>query len=156
MRRATVSTTIAAPVEKVFETIADVESFQRAIPHIIDIEFLSGQRSGTGTRFRETRETNGKRAITELEITECVTDDRVRMVADSHGTIWDSLFEVRGVPEGTELTITMEAKAHQLAARLATPLVMPLIRSAMKSDLEMVKLYCENGGRPADPASAAW
>ena len=156
MSSATVTTTIAAPVDRVFATIADLESFKRAIPHIVDIEFLTPRRQGVGTRFRETRVTSGKEATTELEITECVANDRIRMVADSHGTIWDSIFSVRPVPEGTELTIAMEARAHQLAARLMTPLVMPVIRSAIASDLELLKRYCEDDGRPADPASGSW
>ena len=149
MSRAVVTTTIAAPLEQVFETIADIESFQRAIPHIESIDFLSEGRSGPGTRFRETRVTGGRRSTTELEITECVANDSLRIVTDSHGTVWDSLFVVRQVDGGTELTVTLEARAHQLFARLANPLVMPLIRDTMEGDLEMIKRYCENGARPA-------
>ena len=149
MSHAIVTTVIAAPLEKVFETIADMESFQRAIPHVESIEFLSERRSGPGTRFRETRVTDGKRSTTELEVTECVANDSLRIVTDSHGTVWDSLFAVREVDGGTELTVSLEARAHQLFARLANPLVMPLVRNAMEGDLEMIKRYCENGCRPA-------
>ena len=34
-------------------------------------------------------------ATTELEVTEYVENDHVRMVADSHGTIWDTVFSVK-------------------------------------------------------------
>jgi carbon monoxide dehydrogenase subunit G len=149
MTRATVTKTIAAPIDHVFETIADIESFKRAIPHIVDIEFLSETRTGVGTRFRETRVTKGRRATTELEVTEYVANDRIRMVADSHGTIWDSLFAVKEVAEGTELTITMDAKAHQLVAKLMNPLVMPMIQSTVEDDLDLVKRYCEAGAASA-------
>ena len=143
MSRAVVRKTIAAPVERVFETLADVESFAQAIPHSVGIEFLSERRSGVGPRFRETRQTGSRKATTELEITECVPNERLRMVADSHGSIWDSLFVLEEVAGGTELTVTMEAKAHQLVARLMNPMVMPAIQSAMESDLDSVKRYCE-------------
>ena len=156
MTRAEVKTVIAAPVDRVFETFADMESYKQAIPHIVDIEFLSERRFGAGTRFRETRLQSGKEATTELEITECAANQRLRIVTDSHGTIWDSLFSFRQVAEGTELTLTLAARAHQLAAKLMTPLVMPAVRSAVESDLEMLKQYCEAGGRPADPASGSW
>ena len=156
MTRAQVKTVIAAPVDHVFETIANIESFKQAIPHIVDIEFLSERRSGAGTRFRETRMNSGKPATTELEITECAANERLRIVTDSHGTIWDSLFAFREVAGGTELTLTLEARAHQLAAKLMTPLVMPAVRSAIESDLELVKRYCEGGANAGDPASASW
>jgi carbon monoxide dehydrogenase subunit G len=143
MSRAVVTKTIAAPIERVFETIADLESFKRAIPHIVDIEFLSERRHGVGTRFRETRLANGRKTTTELEITECVTNDRLRIVTESHGTIWDSVFQLRAVDGGTRLTLTLDAKAHQLLAKLMNPTVMPAIRSAIEGDLGLVKRYCE-------------
>lgn len=147
MTRATVTMTIAAPVEQVFETIADIRSFKRAIPHIIDIQFLSEARRGVGTRFRETREIKGKESTTELEVTEYEPNERLRMVTDSHGTIWDSVWALRDVPGGTELTLTIDAKAHQLMAQLMNPMVMPAIRKAVASDLELVKAYCERAQR---------
>ncbi|MFQ5350082.1 MAG: SRPBCC family protein [Thermoanaerobaculia bacterium] len=143
MTRTTVTRVIAAPVERVFETVADVENFKRAVPHIVDVEFLSQRRRGIGTRFRETRRSKGNELTTELEVTEYVVNDRVRMVADSHGTIWDSVFAVRGVPAGTELTLTMDAKAHQLLAKLTNPLVMRAIQGAIENDLDLVKRFCE-------------
>ncbi len=44
---------------------------------------------------------DGKEAATELEVTEYVKNDRIRFAADSHRTVWDSLFTVkplRGTP----------------------------------------------------------
>jgi carbon monoxide dehydrogenase subunit G len=143
MTRAIVTKTIAAPIDRVFETIADVESFGRAIPDIVSIDFLSQRRAGDGTRFRETRLRNGKEATTDLEITECVANERIRMVADSHGTIWDTLFAVKEVATGTELTLTMDAKAHQVVAKLMNAMVMPAIRGVIETDLDSVKQYCE-------------
>ena len=52
---------IDAPVEEVFNTVAHIEAFRNALPHIIDVEFLTDQQTGAGTRFRETRLMNGKR-----------------------------------------------------------------------------------------------
>lgn len=143
MSRATVTKTIAAPVERVFETIADLRNFKKAIPHIIDIEFLTETHQGVGTRFRETRLIKGRKSTTELEVTEYEPNDRIRMVTDSHGTIWDSVFTVREQGGGTRLTLIMEAKAHQFMAQLMNPVVMPAVRNAVASDLELVKAYCE-------------
>ncbi len=148
MTQATVTKIIAAPLGQVFETIADIENFKRAIPHIIRVEFLSESRTGIGTRFRETRLIKGKESTTELEVTEYVANERLRMVADSHGTIWDSVFAVEEVPEGTALTLTMEARAYQLVARLMNPMVVPLVRGAIEEDLDLVKRHCEEPPGP--------
>ena len=149
MTRATVTKTIAAPVERVFETIADIRNFKKAIPHIIDIEFLGEKRKGVGTRFRETRMIKGRRSTTKLEITDYRENDRLRMVTDSHGTIWDSVWRLEEVEGGTLLTLTIDAKAHQLVARLMTPMVMPAIQSAVADDLDLVKAYCESANADA-------
>jgi len=94
MSRMTVKRTIHAPVELVFKTVSDINNFSKAVPHIVSAEILSDTKSGVGKRFRETRLMNGKETKTVLEVTEFVENDRVRMVADSHGTVWDSLFTV--------------------------------------------------------------
>jgi len=62
--------TIKAPIELVFSRISDVHRFAEVSEDILEIEFLSEKTHGVGTRFRETRDMNGRRATTELEITE--------------------------------------------------------------------------------------
>ena len=120
MSKMVVTRTIDAPVEKVFETVGHIENFKRAIPHIVDVKFLSEQHSGVGTRFQETRLMGGREASTELEVTEWVENERVRIVADSGGTIWDTVFTVAAEGSGTVLEMEMEARPYKLAAKLAT------------------------------------
>lgn len=134
---------IDAPIELVFATVADVRKFSQAIPHIEKVEFLSETQAGVGTRFRETRNMGGKSATTELEVTEYVANERVRVVADSHGTVWDSVFTVRPIEGGTELELVMEARAHSLLAKATTPLARGMISKAIAHDLDAVKTYCE-------------
>ncbi|MEL6213999.1 MAG: SRPBCC family protein, partial [Pseudomonadota bacterium] len=66
---------IAAPVEQVFRTIADIENFAEAIPDIVNIEILSEAKTGVGARFRETRVMNGREANSVLEVTEYREND---------------------------------------------------------------------------------
>lgn len=134
---------IAAPVDAVFATIASIEEFKKAIPHITEVEFLSEQRTGVGTRFRETRLMGKREASTVLEVTEYVENDRVRMVADSHGTIWDTVFTVEPGRAGTQLVMHMETRSHKLLAKLTTKLLRGMIAKAIEKDLNEVKRYCE-------------
>lgn len=97
MAATTVIRTINAPLDLVFQTVADIRNFSKAVPHIVNAEFLSDVESGVGTRFRETRLMRGKEATTELEVTEYSENEHIRIVADAGGTIWDSLFTVRTV-----------------------------------------------------------
>ena len=144
MKPTKLSLSIEAPIEKVFAVIADVEGFLEVVPEIVKVEFLSEQRSGVGTRFRETRMMGKREGATVLELTECVENDHVRFVSDAGGTIWDTVFTVRNVSEGVvELTLVMEVRAYKLLSKLLNPLVMPMVRKAMAKDMEAIKNFCE-------------
>ncbi len=143
MSRTTVVRTIDAPIEKVFDTVAHIENFSKAIPHIVGTEFLSDVKSGVGTRFRETRRMGGKETTTELEVTEYIENDRVRMVADAGGTVWDTLFEVAPESDHVKLTASMDARAYKLMSKLVYPFIKGFVQKAIESDMDSVKIYCE-------------
>ncbi|MDZ7692842.1 MAG: SRPBCC family protein [Balneolaceae bacterium] len=135
--------TVHAPVELVFNTIADIRNFSEAVPDIVDVQFLSEIKSGVGTRFRETRLVKGKEATEEMEVTEYVENDCIRIIAESHGTIWDSLFTVAGNSMDTELKLKLEAKANTLLAKMINPMMKGMIKKAIGKDMNAVKRYCE-------------
>ncbi len=143
MSRMIVTRTIKAPVEVVFKTVSDINQFSKAIPHIVKVEFLSDTKSGLGTRFRETRLMKGKEATTELEVKEFVENDRIRMVADSHGTVWDSMFVVKPDNGQTLLTMTMEAKTDKLIPKIINFMIGGMVKKAVEHDMDAVKAFCE-------------
>ncbi|MCG8562286.1 MAG: SRPBCC family protein [Hyphomicrobiales bacterium] len=141
--RIALSLPIDAPAELVFATISDIQAYAKAVPHIEDIAFLSETRTGLGTRFRETRRTGGTVMTTELEVTEFVENARQRLVADSHGAVWDTLFVVAPRNGASELSVTMEARAYAVLAKLAMPAMKSAIGEAIERDMAAVKAYCE-------------
>ena len=143
MRPITVERFIRASPRRVFETVADIREFSKALPHVVKVDFLSEKKTGVGARFRETRLMKGKESVTELEVTEYISDDRVRMVADSHGTVWDSVFSVAQLEAGTTLTLVMEARAHRWLPRLINSLIRGVVTKAVEKDLDLVKQFCE-------------
>lgn len=143
MSRVVVTRTIAAPVATVFRTVADITHFSRAIPHIVNVEFQSAVRSGVGTRFRETRLTNGREMSTELEVTEYAENEHVRIVSDAGGTVWDTVFAVEAAGGRTALTMTMDARPYRWHARLTVPFVLRMVRTAIEKDMDAVKTFCE-------------
>jgi hypothetical protein len=147
MTRTMVTRSIDAPLEVVFDTISDIRNFSKAVPEIVGVEFLSERHSGVGTRFRETRLMRGRESATVLEVTEFADDDRIRLIADSHGAIWDSEFTVRQHAGATELTLTMEARPHGLLARILVPFTRGFVEKALEQDMDAVKRWCEEGPR---------
>lgn len=144
MTRVAVSRGMTAPPEVVFRAVTDVANLPRLDPDIVKIEFLSERRSGVGTRFRETRLMKGKEMVTELEITEWTEDRAVRMVADSHGTVWDTRFTIEPVGGKTQLTIAMDARPHKLMPKLLNPLMKGMFRKGITKHLETVAHWCES------------
>ena len=149
MTSVTVTRRIAAPVDAVFRTVADIRQFSQVAPQIVGIEFLSDVQSGIGTRFRETRLMNGQEVSTELAVTEYVENNRVRIVSDAGGTVWDTVFTVVPAEGSTELTMVMEARPYELRARITTPLIAGAVRKAVEQDLDAVKDFCERAAEPA-------
>lgn len=143
MTTTTMSYLIDAPVETVFDVVAHIENFSQAIPAITDVEFVSEQRSGVGTRFRETRVMGRREATSELEVTEYEEGAAIRLVADEGGSIWDSRFTTTAEGDGTRLEFTMVATPHTLGARVLNPLTKGIVAKAIRGDLEAVKAYCE-------------
>lgn len=139
----TVTRVIDAPVAKVFETVAHIEAFSKVVPEIVKVEFLGEQRTGVGTRFRETRRMKGREMSVELEVTEYEPGKRVRIVADTAGTVWDTVFEVQPKNGKTLLTMAMDARAHTLMARIFNLLIKGMVRKGIERDMDAVKAHCE-------------
>ena len=147
MPNVTVTRRIDAPVDVVFRTVAHVEQFSQAVPHIVRVEFLSEVKSGVGARFRETRMMMGREASTELEVTEYVENERVRIASEAGGALWDTVFTVAPDGAGTELKMVMDARPQTLSARTALPLIIGTVRKAVEQDMDAIKSFCERPSR---------
>ncbi|MFT7680295.1 MAG: hypothetical protein ACI8QC_004301 [Planctomycetota bacterium] len=127
--------------ESVFTAISDVPGLPNTNPEIVEVEILSTQTSGVGTRFRELRRMGKRELVTELELTEWDPPRSVRMLADTHGTVWDTLFTVSPVEGGTLLKLDMDARAHALLPRLLNPLMKGLFRKGLVKHLDALESY---------------
>ena len=134
---------IDAPLEAVFQTVSDVRNFRDAVPHITNIEFLTDQHVGAGTRFRETRSMNGREQSVELEVAEYVENDRVRMISDAGGTVWDSLFTVTEEAGKVTLDMQMDIRPYKLLSKIMTPLIRGMVVKGVAADMDAVQTYCE-------------
>ena len=146
MKSIQTSRLIEAPLNRVFQTISDARNFCKAIPHITKVEFISEQEVGVGTRFRETRIMNGRTESVELEVTEYVENDRIRLVSDAGGTIWDTVFTVAETSEGVDMKMNMDVTPHTFLARIMNVLIQRMVVKGVESDMDSVKQFCESKG----------
>ena len=134
---------INAPLEKVFKTISDASEFSNAVPHILEVEFLSEIHEGLGTKFKETRLMNKRKASTILEVTEYHLNERIRFISEAGGTTWDSLFTAKQEKNHIALTLEMQAIPHNFFARILNRFIKGMLEKALNDDLHSVKTFCE-------------
>src|SRR4051794_20916701 len=146
MASLTVVRTIRSPASTVFETIADPRIYAQAIDGVTNLEILPGPASGSGLRFRQSRTLSGRSGTMDFEVTEYVPDTRVRIVNETHGTVWDSVFTLEPAAAGTTLTMRMDAHPGRLLPRLMMPIVLLIIRKAVERDMDAVKKFSEVRG----------
>ncbi|WP_020401620.1 SRPBCC family protein [Gracilimonas tropica] len=139
----TINKKIEAPKEQVFEIVADIRNFSKVIPEIKNVEFLSEQQYGVGTKYKETRDMNGREASTVLEVTELVENEHIRLISDAGGTVWDSIFKVEEKEGGTELSLVMEARPYKFLPKIIAPFMKGFMRNAIEKDMDATKRYCE-------------
>jgi len=145
MTRIVAKKLISASRDVVFDSVSNFAEMPNTIPDIVGVEFLTKQHSGVGTRFRETRRMGKREMVTELEVTEMEAPERIRIVTDSHGTVWDTVFSLEERGADCELCIDMDARPHALLQRFLTPLMKPLFRRGIKKHLSFLKRHCEAG-----------
>lgn len=143
MSSITVIKQINAPKELVFKTVSDIRNFSKAVPEIVNVDFLTTREYGVGTKFKETRNINGREVSTDLEVTEFEENEYIRIVSDTMGTLWDSTFTVKEKEGGTELILTMDANAYKLLPKLINPFMKGMMQKALEKDMVAVKNYCE-------------
>ncbi len=145
MGRTTVTRTINASTERVFDTIAHIENYSKAVPEIVKVELLSETKRGAGTRFRETRKMGKREVASVLEVREYAPHQRVRMVSDQGGTVWDTVFSIEpSADNAVELKMVMDANAYKLMAKIFNPMIKGMIKKFIEKDMDAVKAYCED------------
>lgn len=147
MKPVTVRVDIAAPADRVWSLVSDIERGHKAIPAIKRIEFLSDRRTGLGTRWRETRIMFGRDATEDLEITGWLPPHEYTVSATSHGCEYRSVLRVAPSGAGSTLEFEFSARPFTLSARIMGGIMLPLMRKAMvkalANDLAGIKSAAE-------------
>jgi uncharacterized protein YndB with AHSA1/START domain len=167
--RIEVSRHVAAPASRVWDVITDLGGSPEVLASVTRIELLEGPDPlEVGTRWRETRSMFGREATEEMTVTAVEPGRSYRVVAENHGTRYESTMAVR--PQGEDdavLSMTFSAEATSLASKVMSTTVGRLFvgstRKALEQDLADIASAAElgprdpggtgqdSGGRPAGP-----
>ncbi|MFF3765007.1 SRPBCC family protein [Streptomyces sp. NPDC001922] len=102
---------IAAPVDRVWDALTDLESAPRILSGVERVEVLTPGPFAEGTRWRETRRMLGREATEEMYVTACEKPESFVVEADSRGAHYTSAFELsREGADATTVRMTFTAR----------------------------------------------
>ena len=144
MKPFVVTRQINAPQELVFETVSNAIEFSKILPHSLSVEFLTEHQTGLGARFKETRQMGKQQHVTELEVTEYDSPNRVRMLNEDPVADWDTTYTLTEKDGGTELKVVMECTPKKLIPGIFIRLFWGKVDKAMQADFDLVKADLES------------
>jgi uncharacterized protein YndB with AHSA1/START domain len=146
MTKVTVATTVAAPVERVFEVFTDLAHGAERVSNIQEIEMLTTGEFGLGTRWLETREVLTQLDSAEMEVTAFERNRSYTVTHHKGGGRIDTVFTFEPFEGGTKVGIEFVLDSHGLPPFLLAPLgwaIAGRVRDALTRDLADLKTSME-------------
>ncbi|MDP6479592.1 MAG: SRPBCC family protein [Phycisphaerales bacterium] len=152
---------IPASQQAVWTVIADIAGSPDRIASIAEVELLTSDPVGVGSRWKETRLLLGRKTTEVMEMTVFEPPARYVVEGDACGAHFVS--ELRCEPDGdgaTMLTMTMDTTPITWLARLMGPvakLTLGTSRKMIEQDLDDIFKACvpdEDSARPNGPGDA--
>lgn len=147
MTTVTVSSQIAAPVERVFQLFTGVEHGAERVSGIKKIEMLTPGRFKLGTRWRETRDILGASDSAEMEVTSFERNRTYTITHHKAGVRIDTTFWFEPSGEGTKVSVEFELDTEGLPPGLLTLLnraIAGKVRDVLDQDLADLKTSLES------------
>lgn len=152
----TVSRTIHAPVETVWEIATDLRSMPETMSAITEVDVLAGGDTfDVGTRWRETRLMMRREATEEMEVTAVAPQRGYTVEANNHGVHYSTIFTFAPVGSGrTEVTMTFEGtpdRPQNPIQRVLGGIGLRVVRKALERDLADLAVAAEGEGAVVNP-----
>lgn len=147
--KTSVSSTINAPMEKVFALVADIDRAGEWMPADARVERLTEGPLRVGSRYRETRPVMGRIDTEEYEITVFDPPNLIEVYADGRkGTAGRGEFRIqifldREGPGATKVTMYGFVTRMGCLGVIAYPLIRGIMRKHLVADLAAVKAWIE-------------
>lgn len=133
---------IARPPAQVFDLLSDMRRATEMVPAVTEVQKLTEGPVGAGTRYRETRQMNGKPQQTELEVVryEPPTDYAVSNVTSGVETVYHYRLASEG--EGTRVTLQATVEGKGLRA-VMVPVLSAILQREDGDHLAQLKAFAE-------------
>jgi carbon monoxide dehydrogenase subunit G len=150
MKAMTVSRRVAAPQDRVWAVVTDLERSPEVIRAIEAVEIHTEAGFDVGTRWTETRTMMGRTATETMEVTAVDPGRSYIVEADSGGTHYRSEFTLTPDEDGTVLTMTFVGEPSGLGGKVAAATLGRLFaratRKALAADLDDIGTASERRG----------
>ena len=148
MMSVTVTRTVRAPVQQVWDVATDLAGMPAVMSGIERVDVLTDGPFAVGTRWRETRRMYGKEASEEMRVMQAEAPHSYTVHADSHGMHYVTSWAFRETAENvTEVAMTFGGEATSTFARVLGVVTAPIgnrsVRKAVEQDLADLAVACE-------------
>ena len=136
------------PVVYVFRKFLDLEHAADDVQAIKGIELLTPGDVRVGTRWRETRETMGRKDNAELELTAFERNRMYRTTRRQAGVSIDTIFSFQPIHGGTRVTVKFDFGENGVSPDVVSPLdsaVATSLAQVLDQDLSDLKHVIEHG-----------
>lgn len=139
---------IAAPKERIWAAITDIENCADMISGIENINVLNQPENGVvSLKWEETRTMFGKQATETMWITEAEENRYYKTRAENHGTVYISKLALSEQGENSKLTMSFTAEAQTTMTKIFSALMGVFVKGSMKKmiakDLADIKAFVE-------------
>ncbi|SES92817.1 SRPBCC family protein [Thalassotalea agarivorans] len=143
-----VSQTIAAPAETIWQAITNIDNCDQMITAIKSIEVLERPEEGVvGLKWQETREMFGKDATETMWITEAKAPSYYHTRAESHGSVYISTMAIEEQDGSCELSMSFKGEPQTFGAKILMFLMGAMVKKSMikaiEQDLIDIKTFVE-------------
>lgn len=152
-----VSRTVEAPIERVWEIATDLQSMPETMSAITGVEVLEGGDAfAVGTRWRETRMMMKREETEEMAVTAVEPGQSYTVEADNHGVHYTSVFTFAPAGTGrTEVTMTFmgtpQGRQNPIQ-RLLGKLGLRVVRKSLEKDLADLASAAEKDHAAINPS----
>jgi carbon monoxide dehydrogenase subunit G len=146
MTTVSVTTEIAAPLERVFDVFTDLEQSAARVSNIQKIELLSVGEFKLGTRWLETREVLGRTDTAEMEVTAFEQPRTYTVTHHKGGARIDAVFTFEPRGDATRVQIEFALGGPGLPPGMLAPVrwaIADRVRDVIAQDLDDLKGFIE-------------
>lgn len=136
MTEIAVSRDVAAPPDRVWEVLIDLDQAENRISGITSVERLAGDGFTIGTRWRETRTVFGREATEEMEVTAIDPGRSYTVEADSKVAYYTTVLSVEPSGDGSTLTMTLGSEPKGTLSKIGAATIGKLFEGTTRKMIE--------------------